>query len=349
MGNKHYQWGLYLVLGTTLAFAAFLVGSDTQAPFTTQAQLHRTVARIAPEVSGNVLAVAVKNGQHVKRGDALLSLDDSDYQLALEQAKADLAQAHQNHEAREQELNVAKATLVQKQQTAANAKLKLTRNSKLVSQGLITQEALDDSQNAATVADAAVTAAEAEIARLKVQLSDRDGDAAVELAEAKLAQARLDLARTRMVAPVDGIVTNLQLQSGSYLNAGSPALFLVSDGNSWISADFNEKGIAHLSNGTPVWVAFDALPGQLFKGQIANREQAVYDASSANGELASVTNDNRWIREQQKIRTRIEVPGLDPALISGARASIMVYRPNTLWGSVSKLWMQVIAQLRYLY
>lgn len=337
------------MLGIALAFAAFLVSSDTQAPFTTQAQLHRTVARIAPELSGTVLSVSVQNGEHVKAGDPLLTLDSSRYQLAVEQAEADLAQANQNHQAREQELNVAKATLIQKQQAASNAKLKLERNTKLAAQGLITQEALDDSQNAATVADAAVTAANAEIARLQVQLSDKSGDAAVELAQAKLAQARLDLARTRLIAPVDGTVTNLQLQSGSYLNSGSPALFLVSDAQSWISADFNEKGIAHLGNGTPVWVAFDALPGQLFEGQIANREQAVYDASSANGELASVSNDNRWIREQQKIRTRIEVPGLEPALISGARASIMVQRPDSLWGTIGHLWMGTIAQLRYLY
>ncbi|MBY6186561.1 HlyD family secretion protein [Marinobacter hydrocarbonoclasticus] len=349
MSKNAYQWGLYLVLGITLLFALFLVSTDTQAPFTTQAQLHRTVARIAPEVSGNVLTVAVSNGQHVRAGQPLLTLESSRYQLAVDQAEADLAQARQNHQAREQELNVAKATLIQKQQAADNAHLKLTRNSTLVNRGLITQEALDDSRNAATVADAAVTAANAEIARLRVQLSDKTGDAAVALAEAKLAQARLDLARTTLVAPVDGTVTNLQLQSGSYLNSGSPALFLVSDAHSWISADFNEKGIAHLGTGTPVWVAFDALPGQLFEGEIANREQAVYDASSANGELASVTNDNRWIREQQKVRTRIDIPGLDPALISGARATIMVQRPDSLWGAIGHLWMGTIAQLRYLY
>ncbi|WP_417346580.1 HlyD family secretion protein [Ferrimonas sp.] len=349
MSQTPYQWSLYLVLSLTLGFALFLMGSDTQAPFTTQAELHRSVANIAPEVSGNLIAVEVRNGQKVSAGSHLMTLDDRSYQLAVTQAQADLKQAQQDHLARQQELEVARLTLAQKRQQANNDQLRLERHQTLVKRGLVTQEQLDDSVNAATIADAAVAAAMAEVHRLQAQLSEQDGDAAILLAQAKLSKAELDLQRTRILSPTEGRVTNLQLSEGSYLSAGTPVIFLVDGQRPWVYADFNEKGGRYLQPGQAVWVVFDALPGHRFQGEIINRDQAVYDASSDTAGLADVTNDNRWIREQQKVRTRIRVADLDPALISGAKASVMVRRDDSLWGQVAGAWMDVIALFRYIY
>ncbi|WP_028114326.1 HlyD family secretion protein [Ferrimonas kyonanensis] len=349
MSKYIYQWGLYLVLGSALTFSLFLISSDNQAPFTTQAEVRKSIAEIAPEVSAEITAIAVNNGDHVHQGQLLMQLDDSRYQLAFKQAQAELKQARQDHQAKFEELHVAEATLVQKQQQASNAHLKLDRHQTLVTQGLVTQESVDDSLNAAAVADSAVVAAQADIQRLRVQLAEHDGNAAVALAEAKLETARLDLIRTRITAPTDGTITNLQLRPGTYVGSGTAVLFLVNDNDSWINADFNEKGLALLQPGAKVLVAFDAIPGKLFEGAITSREQAIYDASSETSGLANITNDSRWIREQQKVRTRIQVPQLDPRLFSGSRASIMIHRSDSLWGSGARLWMQVVSNLRYLY
>lgn len=79
--------------------------------------------------------------------------------------------------------------------------------------------------------------------RIEAELSTQDRTAAIELAEAKLASAELDLSHTQIVAQTEGVVTNLQLQSGSYITQGTASLLLVDEAHAWISADFNEKAL----------------------------------------------------------------------------------------------------------
>ncbi len=181
-------------------------------------------------------------------------------------------------------------------------------------------------------------AANAEVKRIEAELSTQDRTAAIELAEAKLASAELDLSHTQIVAQTEGVVTNLQLQSGSYITQGTASLMLVDEAHAWISADFNEKGIDKLTNGREVLVSFDALPGKVFTGEVSSQERAIYDTNNANGQLSSVTNDTRWIREQQKVRTRITVNELDPSMISGSRASVRSLKAAIQsWMSLARL------------
>ena len=161
--------------------------------------------------------------------------------------------------------------------------------------------------------------------------------------------ALLDLNNTDIRAKTAGTVTNLQLQAGTFVKEGSPALFLANEANAWISADFNEKGVKHLKSNSPVMIAFDAIPGKLFRGTIISRDSAIYDSSSLTSQLSNVTNDSRWIREQQKIRTRIAVNESQPLLISGSKATVMVISDSPLLRSASQLWMTIVAYFRYIY
>nr|WP_264301983.1 HlyD family secretion protein [Vibrio harveyi] len=330
-------------------FSAFLVTSDNVSPFTTQATLHRNVATIAPEVSGVITDVMVNNGELVEKGQPLFAIDASSYQLKVAQAKAELRQARESDSAKWQQLAAAKQTQSQREFEYHNAKQKLTRNQKLRNKGLATEQELDDAITNTQVASSAVEAANAEVKRIEAELSTQDRTAAIELAEAKLASAELDLSHTQIVAQTEGVVTNLQLQSGSYITQGTASLLLVDEAHAWISADFNEKGINKLTNGREVLVSFDALPGKVFTGEVSSQERAIYDTSNANGQLSSVTNDTRWIREQQKVRTRITVNELDPSMISGSRASVIVESGNPIMDVIGSAWIHLVAMFRYIY
>ncbi|GBK97511.1 hypothetical protein VH1709_contig00010-0049 [Vibrio harveyi] len=330
-------------------FSAFLVTSDNVSPFTTQATLHRNVATIAPEVSGVITDVMVNNGELVEKGQPLFAIDASSYQLKVAQAKAELRQARESDSAKWQQLAAAKQTQSQREFEYHNAKQKLTRNQKLRNKGLATEQELDDAITNTQVASSAVEAANAEVKRIEAELSTQDRTAAIELAEAKLASAELDLSHTQIVAQTEGVVTNLQLQSGSYITQGTASLLLVDEAHAWISADFNEKGIDKLTNGREVLVSFDALPGKVFTGEVSSQERAIYDTSNANGQLSSVTNDTRWIREQQKVRTRITVNELDPSMISGSRASVIVESGNPIMDVIGSAWIHLVAMFRYIY
>nr|WP_206770026.1 HlyD family secretion protein [Vibrio owensii] len=330
-------------------FSAFLVTSDNVSPFTTQATLHRNVATIAPEVSGVITDVMVNNGELVEKGQPLFAIDASSYQLKVAQAKAELRQARESDSAKWQQLAAAKQTQSQREFEYHNAKQKLTRNQKLRNKGLATEQELDDAITNTQVASSAVEAANAEVKRIEAELSTQDRTAAIELAEAKLASAELDLSHTQIVAQTEGVVTNLQLQSGSYITQGTASLMLVDEAHAWISADFNEKGIDKLTNGREVLVSFDALPGKVFTGEVSSQERAIYDTNNTNGQLSSVTNDTRWIREQQKVRTRITVNELDPSMISGSRASVIVESGNPVMDVIGSAWIHLVAMFRYIY
>ncbi|EKY4194476.1 TPA: HlyD family secretion protein [Vibrio harveyi] len=349
MKENFYKYAIYTVFSAAALFSAFLVTSDNVSPFTTQATLHRNVATIAPEVSGVITDVMVNNGELVEKGQPLFAIDASSYQLKVAQAKAELRQARESDSAKWQQLAAAKQTQSQREFEYHNAKQKLTRNQKLRNKGLATEQELDDAITNTQVASSAVEAANAEVKRIEAELSTQDRTAAIELAEAKLASAELDLSHTQIVAQTEGVVTNLQLQSGSYITQGTASLLLVDEAHAWISADFNEKGIDKLTNGREVLVSFDALPGKVFTGEVSSQERAIYDTSNANGQLSSVTNDTRWIREQQKVRTRITVNELDPSMISGSRASVIVESGNPIMDVIGSAWIHLVAMFRYIY
>lgn len=349
MKENFYKYAIYTVFSSAALFSAFLVTSDNISPFTTQATLHRNVATIAPEVSGVITDVMVNNGELVEKGQPLFAIDASSYQLKVAQAKAELRQARESDSAKWQQLAAAKQTQSQREFEYHNAKQKLTRNQKLRSKGLATEQELDDALTNTQVASSAVEAANAEVKRIEAELSTQDRTAAIELAEAKLASAELDLSHTQIVAQTEGVVTNLQLQSGSYITQGTASLMLVDEAHAWISADFNEKGIDKLTNGREVLVSFDALPGEVFTGEVSSQERAIYDTNNANGQLSSVTNDTRWIREQQKVRTRITVNELDPSMISGSRASVIVESGNPIMDIIGSAWIHLVAMFRYIY
>ena len=353
MTEKLYQYVLYTVLSVTVAFSIFLVATDNIAPFTTQASMHRNIATIAPETSGVINRVAVNNGQWVNAGDTLFTLDDQSYRLKVKQAKAELIQAEQTFQASEQQLNVAKQTLLQRQEQQQNTQAKLIRSKALYKKGLTTTQTIEDSQLNVKVAHSALLAAQADVLRIEAQLTDSDNNAAIQLARAKLASAELDQHHTRIVAQTAGVVTNLQLQPGSYISQGTTALLLVNESQAWLSADFNEKGISHLNQGNTAYIAFDALPGQVFIGHVESQERAIRDTNNSGGQLVDVANDSRWIREQQKVRVRIQVEDLDTnskaQLISGARASVSMSNGSPAINAISSMWIHLVALFRYIY
>ncbi|MGF1736990.1 HlyD family secretion protein [Photobacterium satsumensis] len=348
MMNKAYQWILYLTLGLSALFALFLVASDNLAPFTTQAQLHIPTSRIAAEVSAPVVELAVKNGQQVNKGELLVRLDPTRFQLALAQAKAGLVEAEQNYQANKQHLHGAEATLRQREQEAVNAERKQKRNQQLMARKLVSQQALDDSLADMIVRQQAVEAARANIEQIKAELAQSSDNGALAVARTRVELAELDLENTTIVAPVDGVISNLNLNSGTYVSAGSPVLFLVDRDRAWINADFNEKGVSHLTAGTNVRLVFDALPGEVFEGHIQGRDLAIFDASSNNSGLAKVINDDRWIREQQKVRTQVLLPMVDHSLFSGSKVSVMVVSETKYWDVLGQVWMKTLTHLRYL-
>ncbi|BDM65294.1 hemolysin D [Shewanella sp. NFH-SH190041] len=349
MSEKFYQYVIYSLLSMTALFSVFLIASDVKAPFTTQASVSKAVAQIAPEVSGVVTQVAVHNGQRVTQGELLFSIDAKPYQLALSQAHSQLESALQANQTTLKELEIARATLKERQIQQLNADRNLKRLQALGQHSLVSKAKLDDATQQAELAATAVDMAKASIDKLQLQYQFNGHNSRVDAAKNAVAQAQLQLSKTQVLAGADGVVTNLQLSAGTFISKGSTAMLMTEPTHDWINADFNERGLPLLQAGAQALVVFDAYPGKVFPAKLSNLDDAVFDPSNTQGKLAVVVNNNRWIREHQNIRARLTVGSIENGLISGSKASVMLLPAKGVWHYVASGWMSLLSYLRYLY
>ncbi|CAH0529803.1 HlyD family secretion protein [Vibrio hippocampi] len=349
MNSKIYKYSLNAVLVTAVGFSAFLISSDNVAPFTTQATVHNMIASVAPQVSGVVSQVNVKNGDFVNVGDVLFKVDGSSYSILADKAEAELTRASELDKAAVQSIMSAERTIELRKVALSNATSDYHRVQKLHSRKLATTKELDDSNLALASAKSGLDIAIAEYNQLKSTSHGKDLNSDIKVAMANLETAQLNLERTSVTAASSGYITNLQLHRGTYVSNGEHSLYLVDKSESWISADFNEKGIDKLSVGTEVRIVFDAKPGFVFTGYITSQDAAVYDQYNPSNQIATVSNDNHWIREQQKVRTRIHVINGNDTLIGGSRATVMVEAGNQFVDRIGAVWMQMVSLFRYIY
>ncbi|WP_221799379.1 HlyD family secretion protein [Oceanobacter mangrovi] len=184
----------------------------------------------------------------------------------------------------------------------------------------------------------------------KEQLDEADSahqTAAAQLqqAQAALKQAERDLNNTLVVAKHAGTVTNLTLKSGMYVTPASPVIHLIDKTSSWIAADFTEKGLPALTPNRAVNIVYDADPARVHPGHIVSVDSAILSGITSPGQLASITDETRWIRSQQKIRVRVEPDTPVEHLIAGGRASVMVRDSY----HISDIWMTILSWMRVVY
>ncbi len=233
---------------------------------------------IAPKVAGYVVALPIKDNQHVNKGDLLVQIDRRDYELRVDLARANLAAAQSRLAQAKSQLVVAQAQAAQDHAAVAAAEAEATRASKdLARYQAVEARAIAQQQLDAAIATAQSKAAALEVARRKADASDAQvglaksqiatADADVRQAEAALRQAELDLSYTSMTAPESGWVTHRTVESGQYVQVGQGLLAIVAD-RQWVTANFKETQLTHMKPGQPVWIKVDAFPQKKFKGHV---------------------------------------------------------------------------------
>jgi membrane fusion protein (multidrug efflux system) len=318
-------WGLWY----------FLVGRNQVD--TDNAYVNAEVAQVTPLISASVIDVAVKDTQFVRRGQVLVKLDPTNPQLAVAQAEADLAEARRRFRqtvaqgtalsaqvnARGADIARARAQLTAAQADFEKARVDLQRRQALVSGGAVSGEELSTARNGFAAAQAALTTARAGIAQAEAGRSSATGelsanqalvrglsedtDPGVLAAKAKLASARLDIERTVIRAPIDGIVTKRAVQLGQRVAQGAPIMTIVPMSQVYIDANFKESQLRRVRVGMPATATADIYGSDVvFHGKVAGiaggtgASQALIPAQNATG---------NWIKVVQRLPVRIE---LDP-------------------------------------
>jgi membrane fusion protein (multidrug efflux system) len=261
---------------------------------------------IAPKVSGYIATVLVGDNEPVKAGQPLARIDDRDFKVALEQAKADveaakatIANKQAAIAAQQSAIAAAKATIVVDQANETFAEQEDRRYAELASKGF-------GSVQNAQLAASRIVAARATVARDTAALASATGQfdvlqaefgqaqAALARAEAAQHQAELNLSYTSIVAPIDGVVGNRTLRVGQYVQAGTQLMAVVPTDAAYIVANYKETQLTNVQAGQPVEIEADMFPGQVFRGRIdslspaSGQEFALLPPDNATGNFTKV-------------------------------------------------------------
>src|SRR3954447_16010103 len=228
---------------------------------TDDAQIRQDIVSVSPQVNGQVVEVFVRNGARVKRGDLLFRIDPQPYRVALEQAEATLASAElQTHVLR----TTAAGTGGDISGAEANLAIKrnaLGRQQVLLRQGFTTRADYEDALNEVRTAETQLADAEARAANASAAVSPGE-QPQVAQAQAAVDKAKLDLSRTEVRAPMDGVVENADnLQIGQMAVTGVGMLSLVHSQAAWVEANFKEKDVGRMIPGQRAKIKVDAYPG----------------------------------------------------------------------------------------
>ncbi|MEE4173202.1 MAG: HlyD family secretion protein [Xanthomonadales bacterium] len=351
------RWTIILLLLSAVLLAWYL-RADRITPYTSQARLHALVVPVAPEVSGTITDVEVRNNQTVSKDDPLFRIDQARYEYALQSALAALDQARQAQGAAEANVRSARASVESARASEEKARLDAVRMRNIRAQdpGALSERRLESAEASLTSAQSRVTSAEASLQAAIEQLGKPgDDNAAVQQALAAVETARLNLDRATVRAPENGVVTGVQLDRGNFAAAGAPQLTFIATHNVWIQADFTENNLGHLDPGDPVGVVFDLYPGRVFEGTVREIGFGVALDDPPLGALPTITNDTSWLRSAQRYPVLIdfELPVTDDGRVRlkvGSQASVTVFSgEHPLFNALARFYLRLVSWLSYAY
>ena len=350
--NPVRRWTL-IVLGLCVAIFAYGLFADRLTPYTPQAVVQAYVVGIAPEVSGRVVEVAVGDNVRVEPGQLLFRIDPQSYEIAVQQAEARLALAGQGIGASTAAVASAEARLAEAIAQRDNVAEQAWRVLELVKKGTYAAARGDQADAQIKAAEAGVQQAEAEVERARQDLGPQGEDnPQLREAMASLQQAWLNLARTDVFAPADGLVTNLQLTVGQYAMVGQPLLTFIDIRDVWINADFRENSLELVSPGDRAEVLFDALPGRIFPATVESIGWGVARSgqTGTEGSLPTIRNQSGWVRDPQRFTVRLRSTAEEPPLgvRHNSQANVIIYADdNPVTSAVGWFWNRLVSVFTY--
>ncbi|HEX5008736.1 MAG TPA: HlyD family secretion protein [Hyphomonadaceae bacterium] len=300
---------------------------------TDNAFVRADITRVTPKVQGYVTAVHVKDNQPVKAGDLLVTLEAADFQArvaeakaALAQAEADAAQARARIAAQRDTLAEARAAREAADASADWAGSDAKRMAELAEKGWAAKARVEQLEAAERTARAQVDQANASVTAQRSQLTSVEAaaasaDAKVEAAKAKLVAAELDLGRTEIRAPVDGVVANKNVIEGQLLSPNQVAMAIVTSSEAYVIANFKETQVAQMKPGQCVNLHVDAYPSLMVKGRV----ESLAPATGATFSLVpqdTATGNFTKIVQRVPVRIALDQEALSTGLLRSGLAVV---------------------------
>ncbi|WP_169303014.1 HlyD family secretion protein [Thalassotalea mangrovi] len=333
-----------------LYFVWYLI-SDRLTPITDQARVRGFVIPIVPEVSGQISRIHVGGDKPVKKGEVLFEIDPSDYQLAVEKAKAALEQAGQDVGASTANVASAKAVLEKAKANLQTIQENADRVFALEKQGIISTAQADETRGAVTQAELEIANAQAAYEQAQQQLGAAgEENPAIQSALSQLSEARLQLARTKVLAPSDGVVSYAKVNVGYYAAAGAKIMTFIATDIAWIEASYRENNLGNIKPGDAVDIVLDSAPGKIFPGQVKSVGYGVSFDKTQPGELSTPEKPKGWMRDPQRFIVVISFvdDSVRGYLREGGQADVITYTSdNLVLNGIGKFYMRLTSIFTY--
>ena len=295
---------------------------------TENAYVKAQMIAVSADVDGRVAKIFVGNNQYINKGDLLFELDKEQYEIALAGARAELAKVRQQVNTYHAQYRLG---LVENHETEERVRffnVKYERFKKLKTDGTSTLAQVEEAEHNLQMARAQFDVMKQRNAMALVDLggdasSSPEGHPLFLKAQADLEQAERNLRRTSISAPAAGYLTNVNLESGEYVESGDPVFSLVMSDHPWVEANLKESQLTNVVVGQHATVAIDAYPETLFESTV----ESISPATGAEFALLPPQNaTGNWVKVVQRIpvRLRVDVPEGAPILRAGMTVSVSI-------------------------
>jgi membrane fusion protein (multidrug efflux system) len=328
--KRQLRWGLFAALPVALLAGAYWYVTGGAVMSTDDAYVEADKVGISTDISGIVQDVHVGDNEHVAVGQVLYRLDPRQFQIALDNAKANLAQTTLSIEAMKRDYRRMLSDIDAQQAQVALDQVTFDRQKSLLATATVSKAAYDNAHFTLQVDQGKLASlknqAEVQLARLagnpNVQITDHPQYLQ---AKAQVDEAQRELDHTVVKAPFAGVVTNVpSIAPGKYLAASVTAFYLVATDHAWVEANPKETQMTYVRPGQPVMVSIDTYPDVQWHGTI----ESISPAGAQEFQLLPAQNTSgNFVKVVQRIplRVRIDLSGASlPPLQSSMSVEIDV-------------------------
>jgi multidrug resistance efflux pump len=321
-------WVFFFIL-LIVALVAYYVLADRYTPLTTDAYVQAYVVQVAPRIDGQVVRVHVKDNDRVRRGDPLFEIDPRPFEHKVAQLEAKLTFTVQQVAQLTTDRDAARYEHERLLAEEKYARAVYDQEDRIFKGESTTERKYLDAVQKHKAAIAALDRSAKLVLRAEQALEARIGSEHALIAEVKaqLASAKLDLEWTRIFAPADGYVTDLQLREGAYARAGQAVLTCIDDGQWLVVANLRETCLERLATGQAAQVSFKSYPGRRFPAHVFSVGWGVGEGQGTpSGTLPKVPELKGWIPVAQRFQVRLALD--DPRELTlrvGMSATISIY------------------------
>ena len=311
------RWGLFALLPLVLLGGGYYYVTGGQIMSTDDAYVQADRVGVSTDVSGIVQDVAVKDNEHVAAGQVLYRLDPRQFQIALDNAKANLSQIALSIDAMKQDYHRMESDVAAQQAQVDLDQKNYERNAMLLKTATVSQAVFDQARYTLDNDKGKLAALQRQV---QVQLAKLGGDPEIPTtdhpqyrqAKAMVDEAQRQLDHTVIAAPFAGTVTNVpSIAPGKYLSASTTAFFLVDTDHVWVDATPKETELTYVRPGQKATISVDTYPDAEWHGVVESVSPAAAQEFSL---LPAQNTSGNWVKVVQRVPMRIRIDTSDKNL-----------------------------------